>query len=256
MNLFPEQDSLIAKIEHLFQVVKKSENDTECTIRPHFFVTGPTGTGKTHIIQTAAGKNKMPTFTINAAQLTAEGLSGNSLSKAMRPLRMHWDKPNVIFVDEFDKLFQRNGETQGEHQTAVQDEFLGVLEATKASVFTDYGKYEPVSVAKTIFVFAGAFNGQKLDNHKALKEAGMRPEFIGRVPLIFMTDEISLDSIIESVEHMPVFQEYIRISPKHQRNKPKALKDIRAIIRENYEDNEIGLRAIPYTIHQYFMKDL
>lgn len=256
MSLFPEQDVLTARIEHLFRVMKQSESGNECTIRPHFFVTGPTGSGKTHIIQTAAGRHKMPTFTINAAQLTAEGLSGNSLSKAMRPLRMHWDKPNIIFVDEFDKLFQRNGEQQGDHQTAVQDEFLGVLEATHASVFTDYGKYDQFSVAKTLFVFAGAFNGQKIDNHKALKEAGMRAEFIGRVPLIFMTDEISLDSILESVEHMKVFQEYVRLSPRHQKNKPKALKEVRLAIREHFEDNEIGLRIIPYIIHQYFMKDI
>lgn len=251
MSTFQEQDELISRVGHLFGIFKASK----ASVRPHFFLTGPTGTGKTHIILKAAEAEKMNMFTINAAQLTAEGLSGNSLSKAMRPLREHWDQPSIIFVDEFDKLFMRNGEKQGEHQTAVQDEFLGVLEAAKAAVFTDYGKYEPVDVSRVLFVFAGAFNGQEITTHKQLRDAGMRPEFIGRVPLIFGTKEISLDSILLSVEQMDTYKAYRALFPKDKRGVNRDLIEIRKRIADAFEDNVIGLRIINFIIHQYFMED-
>lgn len=250
MSIFEEQHETISRVEHLFTVFKSSK----ASIRPHFFLTGPTGTGKTHMILKAAEAQKMNSFTINAAQLTAEGLSGNSLSKALRPLREHWDHPSIIFVDEFDKLFMRNGEKQGEHQTAVQDEFLGILEAEFAAVFTDYGKYEPVRVSNVLFVFAGAFNGQEITTHKQLREAGMRPEFIGRVPLIFSSKEISLDSILLAVEQTDVYRAYRTLFPKDKRGVNRDLMEIRKRITDAYEDNEIGLRIINFIIHQYFME--
>ena len=42
---------------------------------------------------------------INGAQLTKEGTSGNSLSKALTPLLEMSEKLVICFVDEFDKLF-------------------------------------------------------------------------------------------------------------------------------------------------------
>ena len=153
--MFPSQEKIASQIRHLIGVHMESEAE----IRPHFFLTGPSGSGKSYLTKSIAEEFKAPYFEINAAQLTAEGLSGNSLSKAMRPLREHWNKPNVIFVDEFDKLFQRNGETTENFRSQVQDEFLHMLEAKNASIFTDYGKYEPVRVDNSLFIFGGAFSG-------------------------------------------------------------------------------------------------
>ena len=81
--MFPEQHRITKQITHLFITAQKSE----CQIRPHFFLTGPTGSGKSFLVNQVAEELNFPFFEINAAQLTAEGLSGNSLSKAMRPLR-------------------------------------------------------------------------------------------------------------------------------------------------------------------------
>ena len=40
--MFPEQQRITQQINHLMDVMVKSE----CEIRPHFFLTGPTGSGK------------------------------------------------------------------------------------------------------------------------------------------------------------------------------------------------------------------
>ena len=131
--VFPQQEAVHANIKKTLAVFKASE----AKIRPHFHLTGPSGTGKTHLLKTVCEFLKMPFIEVSAAQLTAEGLSGNSLSKALRNLRLHWNEPNVIFVDEFDKLFQRNGEHTEGFRSAVQDERAAA--ATAASEYAPKG---------------------------------------------------------------------------------------------------------------------
>ncbi|MDT9693810.1 hypothetical protein Q5762_36925, partial [Streptomyces sp. P9(2023)] len=98
------------------------------------------------------------------------------------------------------------------------------------------------------------FNGQEITTHKQLREAGMRPEFIGRVPLIFSSKEISLDSILLAVEQTDVYRAYRTLFPKDKRGVNRDLIEIRKRITDAYEDNEIGLRIINFIIHQYFME--
>ena len=133
------QSELISEVEKILQIFKTSE----CEIRPHFILTGPSGSGKSYIIRNITEKFDLGYLEINAAQLTKEGISGNSLSKALSPLMQIQGKPTVIFVDEFDKLFisgNSNDSSAHESTTGVQNEFLKVLESDKASVFGDYGK--------------------------------------------------------------------------------------------------------------------
>lgn len=248
--MFPEQIKVTAQITHLFTVAQRSE----CRIRPHFFLTGPTGSGKSYLVNQVAEEMGIPFFEINAAQLTAEGLSGNSLSKAMRPLRQHWNQPNIIFVDEFDKLFQRNGESAEGFRSDVQDEFLRVLESKYASIFTDYGKYEPVRCDNTVFVFAGAFSDQKIRTLDDLRDAGIRNEFVGRVPLVFWTEAVHLDSMLAALPSLKLLDDYLKITPAI--TKPRAIKDISQILRAEAKNSTIGVRLMNSTVHRYFMKDL
>ena len=248
--MFPEQNKVSAQITHLLMTAQKSE----CAIRPHFFLTGPTGSGKSFLVNQIAQELGIEFFEINAAQLTAEGLSGNSLSKAMRPLRQHWNQPNVIFVDEFDKLFQRNGESAEHFRSDVQDEFLRVLESSHASIFTDYGKYEQVRVDKSVFIFAGAFSDQKIRTLEDLRDAGIRNEFIGRVPLVFWTDPVHLDSMLAALPRFQLLKDYLKINPHI--TQAKAVKDISQMLRAKAKTSTIGVRLMNSTVHQYFMKDI
>ena len=248
--MFPEQHKITKQITHLFSTAQKSE----CQIRPHFFLTGPTGSGKSFLVNQVAEEMNIPFFEINAAQLTAEGLSGNSLSKAMRPLRQHWNQPNIIFVDEFDKLFQRNGEDTQNFRSDVQDEFLRVLESKYASIFTDYGKYEQVRCDNTVFVFAGAFSDQKIRTLDDLRDAGIRNEFVGRVPLVFWTDPVHLDSMLAALPNLKLLDDYLKINPGIIR--ARAIKEISALLRQEAKTSTIGVRLMNSTVHRYFMKDL
>lgn len=248
--MFQSQERISTQIKHLMGVFLKSEAE----IRPHFMLTGPSGSGKSFLTKMIAEDMRINYFEINAAQLTSEGVSGNSLSKALRPLRQHWDKPNVIFVDEFDKLFQRGGESSEGWRSAVQDEFLHVLEADNASVFTDYGKYEPVPVKNTLFVFAGAFSNQKITNAKELLEVGMRREFVGRVPLVFCTQAITLAELQKVLPKVVLFQKYMTMFPQVKRT--YAVRDILVLLEKQIQETDLGARLLHSCIHQYFMKDI
>ena len=249
---FPQQTKLVAQIRHILTVHKESDAE----IRPHFHLTGPSGSGKSYLLGQLCEEAGTPMIEVNAAGLTAEGLSGNSLSKALRKLREHWNVPNVIFVDEFDKLFQRNGETTEGFRSMVQDEFLTALESKYASIFTDYGKYEPIQINKALFVFAGAYSNQKITNTSELQSAGLRTEFVGRVPLILYTSEVPLSELRKHINKTKLFVSY---SEFHHLNKEQERKAITWIIdRMETQKKEmvIGIRLLNSTIHQYFMKDI
>lgn len=248
--LFPQQFKVVEQMEHIMNVFLNSES----AIRPHFHLTGPSGSGKSYLVSELCKKLNIPFIEMNAAQLTAEGLSGNSLSKALRPLREHWNVPNIIFVDEFDKLFQTNGERTENFRSQVQDEFLTCLESKYASIFTDYGKYEPVVVNNSLFIFGGAYSNQKITTLSQLKDAGMRTEFLGRVPLVLFTEQVPLDELKKHVTKLELYQHYKNLYP--DTNDRAAVKGITDILIKQNKETPIGIRLLNTAIHLYFMRGL
>lgn len=247
--VFTSQQEASRKIRHLINVHVESK----CRIRPHCIITGPSGSGKSFLTNSICKQLEVPFFELNAAQITQEGLSGNSLTKAMRPLRDHWNQPNVIFVDEFDKLLQQNGEKTESFRSGVQDEFLQLLESKYASVFTDYGKYEPVLCENSLFIFAGAFSGAEITETEDLRALGLRTEFVGRVPLVISTKQVTIEELRKALPKLKLFNDYLSLYPSV--NKGVACKAILKLIEEQHKNN-LGIRLLNSVTHQYFMKDI
>lgn len=247
--MIPEQKEISRVVNHIIDVHTKSE----CSIRPHFFLTGPSGSGKSYIIQQAAEKADVAFFEINAAQLTKEGIAGNSLSKALAPLRQSWDRPTVIFVDEFDKLLNQNGGSM-EHTLGVQDEFLKCLESDYVDIFGDYGKYHRTEAKRVLFVFAGAFGNKDNVTLDDLRDFGLRTEFVGRVGLVFNTHKISLESMLALVPKTKLIDDYLKVFP--QQKKDKVVAAVRARLKEEYRSSNVGLRLLNTLVHQHFMQNL
>jgi Holliday junction resolvasome RuvABC ATP-dependent DNA helicase subunit len=79
--------------------------ESNTVIRPHCFLTGPSGAGKTAVIMMLCQEMGIEMREINAAALTKEGLSGNSLSKALAVVKdIPADGFGVVFVDEHSSL--------------------------------------------------------------------------------------------------------------------------------------------------------
>lgn len=240
----------IAGLRRVLTIHKSSQG----IIRPHCILTGPSGSGKSHTIQSLVEELDLGFLEVNAAQLTKEGTSGNSLSKALAPLLHYGDRLVVCFVDEFDKLFisgNSNSELAHETTNGVQNEFLKVLESDTASVFGDYGKYFQASVANVLFVFAGAFNGQENIDLDALREFGIKTEFLGRVGLTFALEKLSLEDMINILETSPLLENYLNLFEDVKR--AVVVDRISDVIKTNYDQNTLGVRMINTLIHQYFI---
>ncbi len=245
------QESLIKEINKIFQVFKTSE----CEIRPHFILTGQSGSGKSFTIKNLTIEHELGFLEINAAQLTKEGTSGNSLSKALSPLLQLGSKPCIVFVDEFDKLFisgNSNDSAAHESTTGVQNEFLKVLESDSASVFGDYGKYINAPTKNVLFVFAGAFNGEENISIDRLREIGLKTEFLGRVGLVYNTASLTLDNMYTIIDNSELLKKYLVLFEKVDRE--KVVYELKAYIKQSFEMNTLGARLINTLIHQYFIK--
>ena len=253
--ILPEQEEVAGVLGRVFDAYTKSKG----AIRPHFILSGESGSGKSHLISTLAKEREIQMLEVNAAGLTKEGVSGNSLSKALAPLRgMVGVNGIVIFVDEFDKLFTNGvgGETH-EALAGVQNEFLTMLESSTASVFGDYGKYEKVSVEHVLFVFAGAFNGEANLTHERMRELGVRTEFLGRVALHFSTIRPSLQSLLDLVPESRLLDEYIKAfgtGKNLSQYKKKVINEVQAQLKMVYKTNAIGVRVVNQLIHRYFLQ--
>lgn len=240
----------IASVRRVLQIFQTSE----AAIRPHFIVTGPSGSGKSHILETLCEELELPMLGINAAGLTKEGTAGNSLSKALTPLIKMGNRPIVCFVDEFDKLFisgNHNSDLAHETTNGVQNEFLKVLEGS-ADVYGEYGKYVPIKTDKVLFVFAGAFNGEENIDLDRLREMGIKTEFLGRVGLAYGLEKVSLQQMREILEGSKILKHYLTLFPDVKR--ADVCERIMQVVEASYDNNTIGVRLINTLIHQYFIE--
>lgn len=232
------------RLRKIMQVYLKSQKQ----VRPHFFLTGPTGSGKTHTITKIADELSIPVISVNTAQITNEGLAGNSISKTLEPLSDHEGQAVIVFFDEFDKAIAAENElTSG----SVQAELLKLLEDSTTEVFGSYGKYNRVSVDNVLFVFAGSFNGIDIDSPTKLQELGVIPELIGRVGLHYTVEKASLEELMMLVERSPLLKNYIGLMDGISH--AKAVSDISAELAAQFDSNMIGIRLINSLIHQYFI---
>lgn len=226
---------------------------SEAQIRPHFMLTGPSGSGKSHTIQSLADALQIPMVEVNAAQLTKEGTSGNSVSKALTPLLQYGGMPVICFVDEFDKLFiSGNSNSSLAHETTngVQNEFLKVLEG-RASIYGDYGKYVDIKTDNVLFVFAGAFNGEENIDLDRLREMGIKTEFLGRVGLAYGLEKLTLADLRQILESSNLLKNYLELFTDAK--KAEVVKAVMTVVEQNFEKNTIGARLINTLIHQYFI---
>mgnify|MGYP003601320300 CR=1 FL=1 len=245
------QDQTLNEISRIFEIFKSSQQE----IKPHFILAGASGSGKTLLINALSEQYELAFLEINAAQLTKEGVSGNSLSKALAPLKDFANKPTVVFVDEWDKLFisgNSNSNKATESTTEVQNEFLKILEGDAATVFGSYGSYDSVSIRNILFVFAGAFNNEPDVTLDRLREMGVKTEFLGRVGLIFNTTPLTVENLYTILEQSDLLEKYNQLFSIT--DKQEIVEKLKYHINKNFEMNTLGARMVNTLIHQYFIK--
>ena len=144
-------------------------NDTEIG-KSNILMIGPTGCGKTYLVQTLARLLNVPLAIADATSLTEAGYIGDDIESVVSKLLTAADNDvekaecGIIFVDEIDKLARKkNATTRDVSGESVQQGMLKLLEGSEVEVPVGAGsKNAMVPMAKVntkniLFICGGAF---------------------------------------------------------------------------------------------------
>ncbi|MFL5653950.1 MAG: AAA family ATPase [Ktedonobacteraceae bacterium] len=198
---------------------------------------GPTGSGKTLLIETIADYLDVPYVIFNSTVLTETGMAGASVEQILYKLLVAADlnlrkaEYGIICIDEFDKLAFHRGESARHAGAGVQQELLKIIEGTVVDVPKSGGErhgdnpdYYQFNTRNILFVCLGAFIGVEAviehrlngavgtieqSRRELLKRAqpedvityGFIPELVGRFPVITFTEQLTVQELTAVLRH-------------------------------------------------------
>ena len=166
----------VAVYNHYKRVFAPQDGNIEIE-KSNMLMIGPTGSGKTYLVQTLARLLDVPLAITDATSLTEAGYIGDDIESVVSKLLAAADNDveraehGIIFIDEIDKIA---GKTMGSgpdiSREGVQRDILPIVEGS--TVVTKYG---PVKTDFMLFIAAGAFHVSKISD--------LIPELQGRFPI-------------------------------------------------------------------------
>ena len=149
---------------------------------------GPTGCGKTLLVQTLARKLDVPFAMADATTLTEAGYVGEDVDSVIKSLyRNAGNDPEkasrgIVCIDEIDKISRKGGGpsvTRDVSGEGVQQALLKILEGKQATITPDGARNRPqqeliqVDTTNILFVCTGAFNGLEEIVRRRIGKSGL-----------------------------------------------------------------------------------
>lgn len=287
----------VAVYNHYKRVATEHMDDIEIG-KSNMLMIGPTGCGKTYLVQTLARLLNVPLAITDATSLTEAGYIGDDIESVVSKLLAAADndvekaETGIIFIDEIDKIAKKRNTNQRDVSgESVQQGMLKLLEGAEVEVpvgASSKNAMVPMVTVNTkniLFICGGAFPDMediikerlnknasvgfqadlkdKYDKEENLlqqvttedvRQYGMIPEFIGRLPILFSLEALTEDMLVQ-----------ILTEPKNallkQYEKLLALDEVKLIFTEGAvraiakkaKERKVGARALRAIIEEFML---
>lgn len=159
--------SLAVTVYNHYKKLELRNKDIQLS-KSNLLLIGPTGVGKTYLLQQIAKLLDVPFISVDTTQLTPIGYKGQNLNEIWERLFHRVNnsvedmQKAIIYFDEIDKLTRDDSGSGRNFYAQIQNELLKVIEDSELTFSVDnmqgMGTQITIDTSNMLFIFGGAFS--------------------------------------------------------------------------------------------------